>query len=245
MSNFLLVFSKCIRAGFGAFSTSKYRVNGGTKFCNLRIILKSQAVLIVWGGGGGGGGGERGKREVIPYTLIQVEDLGWRVCMVCYPLLPLPWHPTSQITLPVIKVKDLLDTYNCGCGPFCVSLRSDRRLKWLSNTDFVYFFKTKGILMSVRDVTHVIKLCWQKLWHCHDILHYVSKFWCSEHVRLLNFLLAKNHRENIMKRTINTYLFVSIYYFFQLSAGKLTRCNPLHIILKCRHWGMPDHWLKV
>ena len=117
----------------------------GHKVCNLWIILKSQAVLFVWGEGRGG--------EVIPYTLIQVEDLGWRVCMVCYPL---PHFLTSHFPniLPVIKVKDLLDTYNCGCGPFCVSLPSDRCLKWLSNTDFVYFFLTKGILMFVRDACH-------------------------------------------------------------------------------------------
>ena len=159
MSNFLLVFSKCIRAGFGACSTYKYRAYGGAKFCNLWIILKSQAILF-----GGGFGWER-VGWGIPYTLIQVEDLGWRVCMVCYPLLPLTWHPTSQIMLPVIKVKDLLDTYNCGCGPFCVSLPSDRRLKWLSNTDFVYFFKTKSILMSVHDACHQTLLAEIMSWH--------------------------------------------------------------------------------
>ena len=43
----VLVFSKCIRAGFWAFSTSKYRVNGGTKVCNWWIILKFKTYLTL------------------------------------------------------------------------------------------------------------------------------------------------------------------------------------------------------
>ena len=45
-----------------------------------------------------------------------------------------------------IKVKDLLDIYNCGCGPFCVSLLTDRRLKLLSKADFVYVFQQRAFL---------------------------------------------------------------------------------------------------
>ena len=75
-----------------------------------------------------------------------------------------------------IKVKDLLDTNNCGCGPFCVSLPSDRRLKRLSNADFVYFFQQRVFLRLC--VTRVIKCYSQKLGH--NILRYVSKFQHSE-----------------------------------------------------------------
>ena len=44
-----------------------------------------------------------------------------------------------------IKVKDLLDICKWGCGPFCVSLLTDRRLKGLS-WDFVYVFQQWVIL---------------------------------------------------------------------------------------------------
>ena len=42
----LLVFSKCFRAGFGAFSTFKYRVKRGTNLCNLWVILMLKTYLM-------------------------------------------------------------------------------------------------------------------------------------------------------------------------------------------------------
>ena len=35
------------------------------------------------------------------------------------------------------KDKDLLDVYQYGCDPFCMSLLTDRHLKVHCNTDFV------------------------------------------------------------------------------------------------------------
>ena len=42
----LLVFSRCFRAGFRAFSTLKYKVRGDTNSCNLWAILKLNTYLI-------------------------------------------------------------------------------------------------------------------------------------------------------------------------------------------------------
>ena len=42
----LLVFSKCFRAGFGTFSTLKYRVKGSTNSRKLCVLLKLQTYLI-------------------------------------------------------------------------------------------------------------------------------------------------------------------------------------------------------
>ena len=75
-----------------------------------------------------------------------------------------------------IKVKDLLNICNCDCGPFCVSLLTDRRLKWPSKVDFVHVFQQRAFLRLC--VTRGIKRRSQK--SGHDILRYVSKFWRSE-----------------------------------------------------------------
>ena len=55
----LLVFSKCFHAGFGSYSTFKYRVKEGTNMCNF------WSVHYIWPGRGEGvvfdcslGGGE-------------------------------------------------------------------------------------------------------------------------------------------------------------------------------------------
>ena len=43
-----------------------------------------------------------------------------------------------------IKFKDLLDMYQQACGPFCVLLLTGKRLKGLSNMDFVYAFQQRA-----------------------------------------------------------------------------------------------------
>ena len=40
----------------------------------------------------------------IPYTPIQVFDLSWWVCMLCFPLVLLLQPPTCQIILPVVMI---------------------------------------------------------------------------------------------------------------------------------------------
>ena len=94
-----------------------------------------------------------------------------------------------------INVKDLLDIYQKGCGPFCVSvgLLTDGRLKRLSNTEFVYIFSMKDIFTSAFDAQH--QMLHAKIGH--DILLYVSI--CRRSERDRQFLLEKNHRENILK----------------------------------------------
>ena len=42
----VLVFSKCFRTGFGAFSMFKYRAKGGTNVCKLCVIIKLKTYLI-------------------------------------------------------------------------------------------------------------------------------------------------------------------------------------------------------
>ena len=75
-----------------------------------------------------------------------------------------------------IKFKDLLDMYQQACGPFCVLLLTGKRLKGLSNMDFVYAFQQRAF-WCLR-VTCSIRRCMQKLGH--DIPRYVSKFRWSE-----------------------------------------------------------------
>ena len=104
-----------------------------------------------------------------------------------------------------IKVKDLLDICQWGCNPSFVSLLTDRRLKGLSNADFFkkHFFKTffqQRAFLSLC-VMRCIRRCTQKLGH--DILGCFSKFRRS--ARDNWFLLPKNHRENILKRTIQLF----------------------------------------
>ena len=48
------------------------------------------------------------------------------------------------------KDKDLLDIYQYGCDPFCVSLLTDRHLKVRSNS-ILFTFSDKGALTSARD----------------------------------------------------------------------------------------------
>ena len=68
--------------------------------CSYKVVL----FFVQMGGGGG-----------------ELESL---YSMLTLTPTPLTYHlPNNK--LPVIKVKDLLDTFNCGCGPFCVSLQSD------------------------------------------------------------------------------------------------------------------------
>ena len=43
---FLLVFSKCFRAGFGAFSTFKFKVIEGTNQCYLGFKIKTKTYLV-------------------------------------------------------------------------------------------------------------------------------------------------------------------------------------------------------
>ena len=42
----VLVFSKCFRAGFWAFSELKHIVKGVTNSCNLLVIIKLNTYLI-------------------------------------------------------------------------------------------------------------------------------------------------------------------------------------------------------
>ena len=94
------------------------------------------------------------------------------------------------------KDKDLLGIYQCGWDPFCVSLLTDRHLKVRPNTDFVRISRQRRVYVCASLVAS--RFARKKLGH--DILRYVSKFPRPERD---NFLLAKNHRENILQRTIN------------------------------------------
>ena len=58
------------------------------------------------------------------------------------------------------KDKDLLGIYQYGCDPFCVSLLSDRHLKFLSNSILYLRFRTKARLRL--RVTCSITRCTQK-----------------------------------------------------------------------------------
>ena len=55
-----------------------------------------------------------------------------------------------------VKIKDLLDIYNCGCGPFFVLLLTDKHLKWQSKADFVYVFQQRASLRlrMMRSIKH-------------------------------------------------------------------------------------------
>ena len=46
----ILVFSKCVCTGFGAFSKFKNTVKGGKNACNLCVIIKFKNDLIFLGG---------------------------------------------------------------------------------------------------------------------------------------------------------------------------------------------------
>ena len=79
---------------------------------------------------------------------------------------------TNSCKLCINKVKDLVDIYQQVCGPFVVSLLTDRHLKGLSNTDLFTFFQQRAFL-RLRVMRSIIR-CTQQLGH--DILRCVSKF---------------------------------------------------------------------
>ena len=106
-----------------------------------------------------------------------------------------------------LKTKDLLGIYQYGYNPFCVSLLTDRHLKVRCSTDFVYIFRQRRVYVWLF-ASHVAR---KKL--SHDILRYVSKFRNSEHD---NFLLAKNHRENILKKNMWSFLRQHSHTFKQM-----------------------------
>ena len=59
---------------------------------------------------------------------------------------------TYSSKLCIMLKLDLLDIYQWGCGPFFVSLLTDKHLKgFCIEHGFVYIFSTKGVFTSVRD----------------------------------------------------------------------------------------------
>ena len=95
------------------------------------------------------------------------------------------------------KDKDLLGIYQYGCDLFCVSLLTDRHLKVRSNSILYIRFRTKSCLRL--RVTRSITRCTQKSWL---MTLYVTSPNFNVQFVIINFLLAKNHRENILQRTI-------------------------------------------
>ena len=61
-----------------------------------------------------------------------------------------------------IKVKDLLDIYKCGCGPFCVSLL----------IDFVYIIQQRAFFLRLQ-----ISMfwAWSLIFYCQKTI--VKRFW--------------------------------------------------------------------
>ena len=94
------------------------------------------------------------------------------------------------------KDKDLLGIYQYGCDPFYVSLLTDRHLKVCSNS-ILFMFQTKVHLRL--SVTRSITRCMQK-----SLLMtlYVTSPKFNVLIVIINFLLVKNHCENILQRTI-------------------------------------------
>ena len=77
---------------------------------------------------------------------------------------------------------------------------TNRCLQELRNTDFVYFFHRAFLHLCIPfHKDHFFYVCTQKVGH--GILRYVSKFQCSN--LIIEFLLSKNHPENISKRTVH------------------------------------------
>ena len=75
-----------------------------------------------------------------------------------------------------IKTKTYLVFISMGCDPFYVSLVTDRHLKVRCNTDFVYIFRRRRFYLCQWLVAPGIER--KKLGH--NILRYVSEFWCCE-----------------------------------------------------------------
>ena len=80
-----------------------------------------------------------------------------------------------MLIICAIKCKNVLDIYKWGCGPFSVSLLTDRHLKELSQDGFCLHFPIMGAFTSAPDVWHVMSHA--EISHLgHHILHYISKF---------------------------------------------------------------------
>ena len=120
------------------------------------------------------------------------------------------------------KDKDLLGSYQYGCDPFCVSLLTDRHLKVRSNS-ILLTFSDKGAFTSARGLV-ASRVARKK---SQFMTLYVTSPNLNVLIVIINFLLAKNHRENILQRTIHGHTYDDCR-LFDFTFISFVQCKDLH-----------------